>query len=300
MDFVETTCGRLAYRRAGNGPPLVLIHGNPTSGYLWRNIQPALAATRTTVALDLPGMGASDAVTGDDPCRYSFEQNAHALDEFLDALELGRDLVLVGHDWGAVLAFDWARKHPDDVAGLAYMETMVRPRHWAEESADGAALMKRLRTPAGESLVLEDNVLIEVVLDAGTVTELAIEHLDVYRRPYRDAGEARRPMLRWAQQVPFDGQPAETATVLDACAGFLQVSDIPKLFIRADPGSILVGETADFAAAFPAQTEVRVHASHFVPEDAPEAVATALVDWLASVEHGVGLAPGSWTRGVFD
>jgi haloalkane dehalogenase len=182
-----------------------------------------------------------------------------------------------------VLAFDWARKNPGNVAGLAYMETMVRPRRWMEESAEGQRLMRQLRTPAGERLVLDDNVFIEAVLTAGMLNDLPSRDHDVYRERYRAAGEGRLPMLRWAQQIPFDGEPAETAGVLAACALFLQTSSTPKLFVRADPGSILVGEAADFASTFPAQTEVRVRASHFVPEDAPDAVADAIADWLVAL-----------------
>jgi haloalkane dehalogenase len=281
MEFVQTSCGRLAYRRAGSGPPLVLLHGNPTSSFLWRNVQTVLAATHTVVAPDLPGMGESDEVPGEEPARYSFEVNARAVDELLRALGLDRDVVLVGHDWGAVLAFDWARRHPDRVAGIAYMETMVRPRAWAEESEDGRLLMGQLRTPSGESLVLEDNVFIETILEAGMLTDLSPSDHDVYREPFRTPGERRRPMLRWAQQIPFDGDPPETTAVLDACALFLRTSPTPKLFIRADPGSILVGDAADFASSFPNQTEARVPASHFVPEDDPEGVAAAISAWLA-------------------
>jgi len=272
---------RLAYREEGVGRPIVLVHGNPTSSYLWRRVQPAVAAHGRTVALDLAGMGRSDKIPAErGPDRYDFAEHARLFETFLAALGLDDDLVLVGHDWGAVLCFDWARRHPRAVAGIAYTETMVAPRRWADEPAAGQQMFRRLRTEVGGRDVLEDNLFIEAVLPGGMLADLPAADHDAYREPYLRRGEDRRAMLAWARQIPFDGEPAATHRVLLACAEHLASSRVPKLFLRAEPGAILTGDAAELARSFPEQREVVVHASHFVPEDDPVGVSEALCRWL--------------------
>jgi haloalkane dehalogenase len=263
------------------------VHGNPTSSHLWREVQPFLASSGRTVALDLAGMGKSAKIPEHrGPERYAFAVHAGLFEAFLARLGLDDDVVLVGHDWGAVLCFDWARRHPDAVAGIAYTETMVRPRRWADEGPAGRQMFQRLRTLDGERDVLEDNLFVESVLPAGMLSDLASDDHDIYRAPYLHPGEDRRAMLAWAQQIPFDGEPAETHEILTACSEYLSTSDVPKLLVRADPGAILTGAAATFARSFPVQHHVVVPASHFVPEDAPEQLREALRGWIDEIVGG--------------
>ena len=264
----------LAYEEVGSGDPIVLLHGNPTSSYLWRNVLPALADLGRVIAPDLAGMGKS----GPAPS-YRFADHRRYLGGLLHSLDADERVVLVAHDWGGALAFDWAAAHPDAVRGIAYTETIVRPRSWAEESPDGQQFFRTLRSPEGERRVLDDNVFIEEILPMA-VPGLTQADLAAYREPYREPGESRRPMLTWAREIPFDGEPADVAAAVGAYADWLAGSLVPKLFVVAEPGMILTGEARAFAESFANQTVVTVPAGHFVPEDAPAPLVAALRDWI--------------------
>lgn len=271
----------MAYRTAGDGPPMVLLHGNPTSSYLWRDLIPRLAPIGRVIAPDLIGMGDSDPLPEPGPDSYRFVDHRAHLEAFLDALVPDEPLVLVGHDWGGVLAFDWARRHPTRVRGLAYTETIVRPRRWSDEPADGQEMFRSLRGPDGERMVLDDNFFVEQVL--ARATDLSEHDLAVYRTPYEQPGERRRPMLTFARQIPFDGEPADVHDIVAANAAWLMSSDVPKLFVAATPGAIITGDVRDFCERAPNQQTVDLTAGHFVPEDAPVELGNALATWFADL-----------------
>jgi haloalkane dehalogenase len=274
---------RMAYREAGAGDPIVFLHGNPTSSYLWRDILDPVAHLGRCVAPDLVGMGASDKLADSGPGSYRFVEHRRYLDGLLDQLNITERLVLVGHDWGGVLAFDWARRHPGAVRGVAYLETLVGPVSWAGENAPDPDLFEPLRSPAGERLVLEENVFVEKVLPAGTSRRLTSEEMDAYRAPYREPGESRRPTLTWPREIPIDGSPADVTGIVTANAAWMAATPVPKLFINGDPGALLTGPLRDQCRRWPCQTEVTVPGLHFLPEDAPTEIADALVRWLTTL-----------------
>jgi haloalkane dehalogenase len=266
----------MAYVDAGRGTPVVFLHGNPTSSYLWRNVLPHVEPVARCLAPDLIGMGDS----GPAPAgRYRFVDHARYLDAWLEALDL-RDAVLVGHDWGSALGFHWAARHPDRVCGLAYMEAIVRPLAWHEWPAAAQGIFQTMRSPAGEAVVLDKNVFVERILPASVRRRLSDEEMDAYRRPWRQAGERRRPMLAWPREIPLDGQPADVVALVDHYARWLMRSPVPKLFIDAEPGSILVGAQRAFCRRWPNQTETRVRGLHFVQEDAPDEIGRAVAAFV--------------------
>lgn len=272
----------MAYRASGSGDPIVFLHGNPTSSYLWRAIIPGLAGLGRCVAPDLFGMGASRAAAHAD-VTYRFVDHRRHLDRLFELLGIDDAVTLVGHDWGGVLATDWARRHPDRVHGIAYLETLVAPVTWDSENAPDPAVFGRLRSPDGEWMVLEDNVLVEAVLPAGTMRTLSTAEMDAYRAPYLEPGERRRPMLTWAREIPIDGEPADAHDIVAANAAWMAGSTVPKLFVNGDPGALLTGPLRDLCRMWPNQTEVTVPGLHFLPEDSPEPIARALADWLESL-----------------
>ncbi len=275
---------RIAYRDAGTGPAIVLLHGNPTSSYLWRDVLSMLSRSGRCVAPDLVGMGGSDPLPDPGPGRYRFVDHRRVLDGLLDQLDLG-PLVLVGHDWGGVLAMDWARRHPAAVRGVAYLETLVGPLSWSAPNAPAPGLFRAMRGPAGERLVLEENVFIEVVLQAGTLRTLDPATLAAYRRPFATPGESRRPMLTWAREIPLDGEPADVHAVAAANAAWMAASDVPKLLVNGDPGALLTGPSREHCRRWPNQTEVTVPGRHFLPEDSSGPIGAALSEWLGTLDR---------------
>ena len=270
----------LAYVDAGAGHPVVFLHGNPTSSYLWRNILPHVTAVARCLAPDLIGMGES----GTSPSGgYRFVDHRRYLDAWFDALGLDRNVVLVGHDWGSALAFHWAHRHPDRVRGLAYMEAIVRPRTWAEFPEAGRAEFQAMRSPAGEKMILEDNWFVEERLPSGVMRGLSDEEMAVYRRPYLEPGESRRPTLTWPRELPIDGEPADVVAIVAAYAEWLATTDLPKLFVRADPGRIIAGPLVEHCRRFPNQEEVAVQGLHFVQEDAPRQIAEAIAAFVSHI-----------------
>ncbi len=276
---------RLAWLEAGQGPTLVFLHGNPTSGYLWRNVWPPLATRHRCLVPDLLGMGASEGLPGDDPERYSFFVHSDHLDDLLDAILPPGPVVLVLHDWGSALGFHWARRHPERVAGIAYLEALVAPLEWADWPAAGRPLFQALRSPAGEDLILARNVFIEKILPASILRPLTPEEHAAYRAPFAAPGEGRRVMLAWPRALPIGGEPADVVAAVRAYGHWLATSPVPKLFINAEPGSILVGRPREACRRWPNQREVTVAGSHFVQEDSPGAIAAALADWLPAIGH---------------
>lgn len=264
------------HREAGSGRPIVFLHGNPTSSYLWRNVIPRLEREGRCLAPDLIGMGKS----GKPAIDYSFADHARYLDAWFDALEL-RDVTLVIHDWGSALGFHWARRHADRVNGIAFMEGIVRPLRWDEWPEASRELFKAFRTPGvGEKLILEKNVFVEKVLPGSILRKLSEEEMDAYREPFREPA-ARRPVWRWPNHIPIDGEPPEMVEIVEAYGRWLGESAIPKLLLTFEPGVLIRGPILEWCRANVASLEVRAcgAGSHFVQEDEPEAIGDAIRDW---------------------
>ena len=270
----------MAYVEMGGGDPIVFLHGNPTSSYLWRNILPPLASRGRVLAPDLIGMGDSDKLPASGPDRYRFVEHRDFLDDFLETVEVGSQVVLVVHDWGSALGFDWARRHAGRIQGLAYMEAILRPITWEEFPARVRSLFKGFRAEEGENLILEDNSFVEQVLPGAILRNLTPEEMTVYRRPYLEPGESRRPTLTWPRQIPIDGEPTDVVDIVEAYGTWLKQTPIPKLFVNAVPGALITGPLREFARTFPNQTEVTVPGVHFVQEDSPDEIADAIADWM--------------------
>jgi haloalkane dehalogenase len=268
----------LAYVDTGEGKPVVFLHGNPTSSYLWRNIVPHVAGTHRCLAPDLVGMGDS----GEAPAgSYRFVDHQRYLDAWFEALGLARDVTLVVHDWGSALGFHWARRHPDALRGLVYMEAIVRPLTWDEWPEPARKVFQAMRSPAGDEMVLQKNVFVERILPASVLRGLTDAEMTVYRKPYLEAGESRRPTLTWPRQIPIDGEPADVVAIVDEYARWLTKSPVPKLFVNAEPGVILTGAPRDFCRTWSNQDEVTVRGSHFVQEDSPREIGEALATFLS-------------------
>ena len=267
----------IAYVEAGDGDPIVFLHGNPTSSYLWRNVLPWIDGLGRCVAPDLVGMGSSDALAPGS--KYAFAEHAAVLANTLRVLGVDERVTLVLHDWGSVLGFEWARRNPERLKGIAYMEAIVTPlRHTG--FADGGEFLDRVRGPEGEHLVLQDNVFIEGFLPAGVLRDLEPEEMEAYRSPWREAGERRRPMLSWVRHVPLDGEPADMVEIVEANREWLARSPVPKLLISAEPGQFLTGTALEQCRTWPNQREVPVVGRHFLQEDAPDEIGRAIADWL--------------------
>ena len=269
----------MAYVEVGSGDPIVFLHGNPTSSYLWRGIIPHVAEVGRCIAPDLIGMGDSAKLADSGPGAYRYVQHRRYLDELLRLLDVRENVTLVGHDWGAALAFDWAVRHPDSVRGLAYMEAIVTPLTWNDWPPAARPIFRAMRSEAGEEIVMEKNVFIDRILPASIMRDLAADEMDEYRRPYRQPGEDRRPTLTWPRQIPIEGDPPDVHAIVENYAARLATWDVPKLFINADPGSILVGRAREVCRLWPNQTEVTVPGVHFIQEDSPERIGAALADW---------------------
>jgi haloalkane dehalogenase len=269
----------MAYVEVGNGDPIVFLHGNPTSSYLWRNIIPYLKGLGRCIAPDLIGMGDSDKLPNSGPNSYTFIEHRRYLDALLDLLGVYQRVTFVVHDWGSALGFDWAYRHPDAVKGIAYMEAIVKPGTWSEMPEPARKIFQALRSPAGEQMVLEQNSFIEVNLPNTILRRLTEEEMNNYRRPFAEPGEARRPTLSWPRQLPFDGEPADVTGIVTTYGKWLAQSSIPKLYIQSDPGTMLPS-AREFCRAWPAQSEVTVRARHYPQEDSPDEVGQAIANWL--------------------
>ena len=275
---------RMAYVEVGAGDPIVLLHGNPTSSYLWRNVIPHLEAHGRCIAPDLIGMGDSEKLPDSGPGRYRFVEHRAHLDGLLEQLGVTRDVTFVVHDWGSALGFDWANRHRDAVKGIAYMEAIVRPVTWAQWPDAARNLFQAFRSPAGDAMVLEQNVFVERVLPASIQRKLSDAEMEVYRRPYGEPGESRRPTLTWPREIPIEGEPADVCELVRSYSEWLEQSPVPKLFVNAEPGAILTGETRAYCRSWPNQTEVSVPGIHFIQEDSPEEIGRAVADWLGRLD----------------
>ena len=282
-EFIEIDGKNMAYHQTGEGLPVVFLHGNPTSSYLWRNIIPIVAKNARCIAPDLIGMGDSEKLKEINDHTYRFFQHRHYLDGFLDALELKNKVILVVHDWGSALGFDWANRNRNRIAGIIYMEAIVRPVSWKDWPDAAKPIFKGFRSSEGEEMILKKNLFVEAVLPGSILRKLTEEEMEEYRRPFV-LPEHRLPTLKWPREIPIDGEPEDVAKVVSDYADWLTMSDIPKLFIDADPGAILTGEQREFCRNWPNQTEIKVSGSHFVQEDSPYQIGKAIFDWMKNLK----------------
>ena len=274
----------MSYAEAGEGPPIWLLHGNPTYSYIWRNIIPHLTSVGHCIAPDLIGMGASDKLPSSGPDRYRYAEHRDYLFGLFDALAPADKVVLVVHDWGGALGFDWARNNPDRVRGIALMEPLLAPYTWETFPPPAVEAFKAMRSPQGEEMCLEQNFFIEQVIPMAVMRELGGEEMAAYRKPYLEPGEGRRATLTWPREIPIEGEPADVAAVCEANCAWLESSDVPKLFFSADPGMMVTGAVAERCRAFPNVTEVGVKGLHYVQEDSPDEIGQALAAWIKGLD----------------
>ena len=273
---------QMAYHESGQGQTILFLHGNPTSSYLWRNVIPHLSNLGRCIAPDLIGCGDSDKLDNPGPDSYRIVEHREYLTGLLEQLELGNDIILVLHDWGSALGFDIANRHRDRIAGVVYMEAVVRPLTWDEWPESARSFFQGLRSDAGEKMIIEKNLFIEAVLPGSILRQLSKEEHDEYREPFLEP-QHRRPTLTFPREIPIDGEPPDVHAIVSDYADYLVKSDVPKLFINADPGSILIGAQRDFCRAWPNQTEVTVAGLHFIQEDSPDEIGMAISDWLSTL-----------------
>jgi len=274
---------RMAYIDEGVGEAIVFQHGNPTSSYLWRNIMPYCRGFGRLVACDLIGMGDSAKLKESGPDRYTYLEQRDYLFDLWDHLSLGSQVTLVLHDWGSALGFDWARQNPERVRGIVYMEAIVQPLTWNDWPPNARKAFQAFRSLDGESMILDKNMFVERILPSSVLRELTEDVMAVYRAPFTESGEGRRPTLTWPRQIPIEGDPADVVKIVEDYGAWLSTCDIPKLFISAKPGSILTGCQRDFCRSWPNQTEVTVAGAHFIQEDSPHEIGAAIADWMQTL-----------------
>jgi haloalkane dehalogenase len=275
----------MAYVDVGEGDPILLLHGNPTSSYLWRNVLPYLRPLGRCIVPDLIGMGDSDKLPDSGPQSYRFVEHRRYLDALLEALDVRERVTFVVHDWGSALGFDWANRHREAVKGIAFMEAIVAPQgrdHWDKMGMRRA--LEALRSEAGEAMVLQNNYFIEKILPNAILRKLSDAEMAEYRRPFAEPGEGRRPTLTWPRQIPVEGEPADVHAIATEYADWLRESHVPKLFLKAEPGAILANDAlVNLVRGWPALTERTVAGIHFVQEDSPDEIGKAIVDWIGTL-----------------
>jgi haloalkane dehalogenase len=286
---VRVRDSEMSYVSVGDGDPIVFLHGNPTSSYLWRNVIPHVSDLGWCLAPDLIGMGRSAASPGG---AYRFLDHANYLDAWFEALDLRRNVTLVLHDWGSALGFHWAARHPDNVRAIAYMESMTRPRDWDDLPADRAPIFRDLRSPKGERMILEDNAFIEMLLPKLILRTLTATEMDTYRLPFSEPA-SRRPMLVWPRELPIGGEPADVVKIFEDYGDWLSRTPLPKLFINAEPGSQLIGRSREFCRAWPNQQEVTVRGIHFIQEDSPDEIGSALARFVTQTRRASAIPRSS-------
>jgi haloalkane dehalogenase len=276
---------RMAYVEAGQGDPIAFLHGNITSSFMWRNVIPHLEDLGRCVAIDNIGQGDSEKLQPSGPGAYRLAEHQRYIDGLLATLGIDRDVTLVVHDWGSQLGFTWAYDHPGSVRGIAYVQALVGNFSWDQWPPEVQALFRRFRSPEGEALVLQQNFFVERILPAMVMRKLTEAEMDEYRRPFRNPGEDRRPTLTWPRELPIEGDPADVLKIIERNSAWLGTSEIPKLFINAEPGAVLVGKHREICRAWPNQTEVTVRGLHYVHEDSPDEIGTAIRKWYQALSR---------------
>ena len=282
--FTPVLGKRMAHVEMGTGEPVLLLHGNPTSSFLWRDVMGEMEAVGRLLAPDLIGMGDSDKLEGPGPESYRFVEHRRYLDAWIDAVIPEGEITLVIHDWGSALGFDWARRNPDRVRGIAYMEAIVQPMSWEEWPERVRPIFQGLRSEAGEAMVLEKNVFIERILPGSILRELSEAEMAEYRRPFLEPGEDRRPTLTWPRQIPLGGEPVDVVEIVGAYSEWLTTCAVPKLFVNAEPGAILTGPMRKTARGFANQSEVTVRGLHFIQEDSGAEIGERISKWIKKLQ----------------
>jgi haloalkane dehalogenase len=281
--YTEVLGKRMAHVEAGQGDPILFLHGNPASSYLWRDVMAAMNGAGRLLAPDLIGMGDSDKLDDPGPDSYQFVEHRAYLDAWIDAVIPEGRVTLVIHDWGSALGFHWAHRNPQRVSGIAYMEAIVRPIAWEEWPEQIRPLFQAMRSRAGEAMILEKNVFVERILPGSILRELSDAEMTEYRRPFVNPGEDRRPTLTWPRQIPLGGEPKDVTGIAAAYSDWLAVCQVPKLFINAEPGAILTGPMRETARGFSNQTEVTVPGKHFIQEDSGTEIGGLISKWIKEV-----------------
>jgi haloalkane dehalogenase len=281
--YAQVLGKRMAYVDVGEGSPMVFLHGNPTSSYLWRNVIPHLSGQARCIAPDLIGMGDSEKLDSSGPDSYRFVEHRRYLDDLLKTLGVTENVTFVVHDWGSALGFDWANRHRDSVKGVAYMEALVCPVTWEQWPRAVAPTFKAFRSPEGDEMILGKNAFVAQILPMSIMRKLGDAEKNAYGRPFLAPGEERRPTLTWPREIPIDGEPADVVEIVQAYADWLSGSELPKLFINAEPGAILRGDQREFCRRWPNQTEVSVKGIHFIQEDSPDEIGRAVSDWYRTL-----------------
>jgi haloalkane dehalogenase len=281
-----TALGReMAYHERGTGAPILFLHGNPTSSYIWRNVIPALEGQGRLIAPDLIGMGASEKLPNVLPDTYRFTTHRYHLWAFIDAvIGLQEKVLLVIHDWGAALGFDWANHHRDRVRGIAYMEAIVRPFTPDDGSSELRPAFMALRSDEGEDLILKQNIFVERILPSLVLRKLSDVEMSEYRKPFLKSAD-RWPTLTWPRQIPIAGHPADVVAIADSYAKWMSENDLPKMFVNAEPGAILTGQPREFCRSWKNQTEVTVSGRHYIQEDSGPEIGRAIASWIR--EHRI-------------
>ena len=273
----------IAYIEKGSGEPIVFLHGNPTSSYLWRNITPYLETAGRCISIDLIGMGDSEKLDNPDTNSYRFEEHFFYIEQVIKKLTDGQKITLVLHDWGSALGFNWSYKYPELVKGIAYMEAIVKELSWDEWNDKSKGIFQGFRSDTGEHLILEKNYFIEKVLFGSIIRTLNDEEKKEYRRPFIEPGENRRPMLSWPREIPIDGEPENVCRIVNNYSNWMQDNDIPKFFINAEPGAIIQGTVRDFCRTWKNQKEITVKGLHFIQEDSADEIGKALSKWYNDI-----------------
>jgi haloalkane dehalogenase len=277
----------MAYIDEGEGAPIVFQHGNPTSSYLWRNVMPACRRFGRLIACDLIGMGDSAKLTNPGPNRYTYAEHRSFLFALWEELKLGNEIIFVVHDWGSALAFDWANQHRDRVQGIAYMEAIAIPLVWSDFPEFALNTFRGFRSPAGEDMVLRDNVFVERVLPSAVMRQLTDTEMDHYRKPFVNAGEDRRPTLTWPRQIPIEGEPADVVKIVSEYGQWLAHSQVPKLYFHTEPGWLDNGRQREFCRTWPNQKEVTIKGIHFVQEDSAAEVGAAVANFVRALRKRI-------------
>ena len=277
--YIEVLGKKMAYCEIGEGDPIIFQHGNPTSSYLWRNVMPHLENKGRCIAIDLIGMGDSDKLDDEGENTYSYHVHKKYFDACLQALNVSNKVTLVIHDWGSALGFNWAQDNPDKLKGICYMEGIVTPLTWDDWNPDGQGIFQGFRSDAGEDLILKKNLFIEAVLPASIIRKLSDEEMNEYRRPFIKE-IARRPTLDWPRHIPINDEPPEMVSIVSSYEQWMSENDIPKLFINAEPGTILVGRQRECCRKWKNQQEITVTGSHFIQEDSPHEIGEAINTWM--------------------
>ena len=278
--FISVQSKKISYVDEGKGKPILFIHGNPTSSYLWRNIIKVLVNENRCIAPDLIGMGDSDKLDNPSQENYSLKEHIKWFDGFINSINIDKKIILVIHDWGSAIGFDFAKKYPERIAGIVYMEAIVCPMKWSYWPEDATKVFKLMRSEVGEELILEKNIFVERILPSSIIRKLNEDEMNQYRKPFLKAGSDRQPTLSWPRQIPIEGEPVDVVNIVNEYSEFMRNTGIKKLFINADPGSILTGPQREFCRSWLNQKEVTVKGKHFIQEDSPDEISNEIKLWI--------------------